>query len=170
MIHLIGWFWRHGPYQELFGLRGPKRWPFLFWLSYFHFYYFLSPWWQESLYGKFQMVVCVTYCMAGLALLAMCMSLIQEGLMIKVLFLDSIFIGPKSDHWQPLSRTLSLTNSLDCSLLFSRLDRCDLGVWRFIVTASFCYIMFFFSFDFQLWKELSQPLQSIKKFFFFKSS
>merc|ERR1712012_344127 len=38
---------------------------------------------EESLYGKFQMVVCVTYCMAGLALLAMCMSLIQEGLMIK---------------------------------------------------------------------------------------
>ena len=77
---------------------------------------------------KFKIMVCVTYCMAGLALLAMCMSLIQEGLMIKVLFLDSIFIGPKSDHWQPLSRTHSLTNSLDCSLLFSRLDRCDLGV------------------------------------------
>ena len=54
---------------------------------------------------KFKIMVCVTYCMAGLALLAMCMSLIQEGLMIKVLFLDSIFIGPKSDHWQPLSRT-----------------------------------------------------------------
>merc|ERR1719350_877623 len=36
-----------------------------------------------GLFGKFQMVVCVTYCMMGLALLAMCMSLIQEGLMIK---------------------------------------------------------------------------------------
>ena len=32
---------------------------------------------EESLFGKFQMVVCVTYCMLGLALLAMCMSLIQ---------------------------------------------------------------------------------------------
>ena len=116
--------------------------------------FFLLQSWQESLYGKFQMVVCVTYCMAGLALLAMCMSLIQEGLMIKVLFLDSIFIGPKSDHWQPLSRTHSLTNSLDCSLLFSRLDWRDLGVWRFIVTASFCYIMFFLSFDFSALKRV----------------
>ena len=39
--------------------------------------------------NEVQTVVCVTYCMAGLALLAMCMSLIQEGLMIKVLFLIS---------------------------------------------------------------------------------
>ena len=31
----------------------------------------------ESLFGKFQMLVCVTYCALGLALLAMCMSLIQ---------------------------------------------------------------------------------------------
>ena len=37
----------------------------------------------ESLYGKFQMVVCVTYCMMGLAMLATAMSLIQEGLMLK---------------------------------------------------------------------------------------
>jgi len=38
---------------------------------------------EESLFGKFQMLVCVTYCAMGLALLAMCMSLIQEGLAIK---------------------------------------------------------------------------------------
>ena len=31
----------------------------------------------DSLFGKFQMLVCVTYCALGLALLAMCMSLIQ---------------------------------------------------------------------------------------------
>jgi len=37
----------------------------------------------ESLFGKLQMLVCVTYCAMGLALLAMCMSLIQEGLAIK---------------------------------------------------------------------------------------
>lgn len=37
----------------------------------------------ESLYGKFQMVVCVTYCIMGLAMLATAMSLIQEGLMLK---------------------------------------------------------------------------------------
>ena len=37
----------------------------------------------ESLYGKFQMVVCVTYCMMGLAMLATAMSLIQEGLILK---------------------------------------------------------------------------------------
>ena len=41
---------------------------------------------------NFQTVMFVTsYCMAGLALLAMCMSLIQEGLMIKVLFLTLYF-------------------------------------------------------------------------------
>jgi len=38
---------------------------------------------EESLFGKLQMLVCVTYCAMGLALLAMCMSLIQEGLAIK---------------------------------------------------------------------------------------
>ena len=53
---------------------------------------------EESLYGKFQMFVCVTYCAMGLAVLATAMSLIQvphihshnslmqllqEGLMIK---------------------------------------------------------------------------------------
>ena len=53
---------------------------------------------QESLYGKFQMVVCVTYCMAGLALLAMCMSLIQEGLMIKVEIKNTLFTTSASLH------------------------------------------------------------------------
>ena len=37
-----------------------------------------------------------------------------------------IFIGPESDHWLCLSLTHSPTNSL----LFSKLDRCDPGVWR----------------------------------------
>ena len=39
---------------------------------------------------------------------------------------NSFFIGPESDHWQCLSVTDSLTNSL----LFSKLDWCDPGVWR----------------------------------------
>ena len=50
---------------------------------------------------KFKIMVCVTYCMAGLALLAMCMSLIQEGLMIKVSFLISIFIGLSPIYGNP---------------------------------------------------------------------
>merc|ERR1711976_585151 len=36
-----------------------------------------------SVYGKFQMVVCTTYIMLGLACLATALSLIQEGLMLK---------------------------------------------------------------------------------------
>ena len=44
------------------------------------------------------MVVCVTYCMAGLALLAMCMSLIQEGLMIKVEIKNTLFTTSVSLH------------------------------------------------------------------------
>ena len=38
---------------------------------------------EESMYGKFQMVVCTTYIMLGLACLATALSLIQEGLMLK---------------------------------------------------------------------------------------
>merc|ERR1712073_116000 len=38
---------------------------------------------QESMYGKFQMVVCTSYIMLGLACLATAISLIQEGLMLK---------------------------------------------------------------------------------------
>ena len=41
-----------------------------------------------------------------------------------------IFIGPESDHWLYLSLTDSLTNWLTNSLLFSKLDWCDSGVWR----------------------------------------
>ena len=48
-----------------------------------------------------------------------------------------IFIGPESYHWLPYSLTYLLThsltysfNSLTNSLLFSRLDWCDPGVWR----------------------------------------
>ena len=37
-----------------------------------------------------------------------------------------IFIGPKSDHWECLSLTHSLTNYL----LSSNLDWCDPGMWR----------------------------------------
>ena len=37
-----------------------------------------------------------------------------------------VFIGPESDHWECLSLTHWLTNSL----LFSKLDWCDPGVWR----------------------------------------
>ena len=32
---------------------------------------------EESVFGKFQMLVCVTYCAMGLAVLATAMSLIQ---------------------------------------------------------------------------------------------
>ena len=42
----------------------------------------------------------------------------------------SIIIGPESDHWECLSLTDSLTHSLTNSLLFSKLDWCDPGVWR----------------------------------------
>ena len=35
------------------------------------------------------------------------------------------FIGPESDHWQPLSLTHSLTNSLTHWLLFTGLDGCE---------------------------------------------
>ena len=38
---------------------------------------------EVSVYGKFQMVVCTTYIMLGLACLATVLSLIQEGLMLK---------------------------------------------------------------------------------------
>ena len=48
-----------------------------------------------------------------------------------------IFIGPESYHWLPYSLTYLLThsltysfNSLTNSLLFSRLDWCNPGVWR----------------------------------------
>ena len=39
---------------------------------------------------------------------------------------ETIFIGPESDHCLPLS----LTNSLTDSLLFSKPDWCNPGVWR----------------------------------------
>ena len=42
---------------------------------------------------------------------------------------NSIFIGPESDHWQ----CLSVTNSLTDWLLFSKLNWCDPGVWRWEV-------------------------------------
>ena len=38
----------------------------------------------------------------------------------------SFFMGPESDHWLPLPLSNLRTNSL----LFSRLDWCDPGVWR----------------------------------------
>ena len=40
------------------------------------------------------------------------------------------FIGPESDHCLPLSLTHSLTHWLTHSLLFSKLDWCDPGVWK----------------------------------------
>ena len=40
------------------------------------------------------------------------------------------FIGPESNHCLPLSLTRSLTDWLTDSLLFSKLDWCDPGVWR----------------------------------------
>ena len=42
----------------------------------------------------------------------------------------TIGIGPESDHCLPLSLTNWLTDSLTHSLLFSKLDWCDPGVWR----------------------------------------
>ena len=41
-----------------------------------------------------------------------------------------LFIGPESDHWECLSLTDSLTHSLTNSLLFSKLDWCNPGMWR----------------------------------------
>ena len=38
----------------------------------------------------------------------------------------TVFIGPESDHWECLSLTHSLTDSLP----FSKLDWCDPGMWR----------------------------------------
>ena len=46
-----------------------------------------------------------------------------------------IFIGPESDHWECLSVTHWLTHSL----LFSRLDWCDPGVWRCLLQTRGCY-------------------------------
>ena len=43
---------------------------------------------------------------------------------------DRIFIGPETDHWECLSPTNWLTNSLTHSLLFSKLDWRDPGMWR----------------------------------------
>ena len=49
-----------------------------------------------------------------------------------------IFIGPESDHWQCLSLTDSLTNSLP----FSKLDRCDPGMWKCqLKTCFYCLAM-----------------------------
>ena len=45
-----------------------------------------------------------------------------------------IFIGPESDHCLPLSLTHSLTDSL----LFSKLDWCFPGVWRYQLKTSWC--------------------------------
>ena len=42
----------------------------------------------------------------------------------------NVFIGPESDHWLCLSLTDWLTHWLTDSLLFSKLDWCDPGVWR----------------------------------------
>ena len=53
---------------------------------------------EESLYGKFQMFVCVTYCAMGLAVLATAMSLIQvrrQSCSIVILFL---FAGGSDDQ------------------------------------------------------------------------
>ena len=44
---------------------------------------------EESLYGKFQMFVCVTYCAMGLAVLATAMSLIQVK---RQMFVFSFFL------------------------------------------------------------------------------
>ena len=47
-----------------------------------------------------------------------------------------LFIGSESDHWECLSVTHSLTNSL----LFSKLDWCDPGMWRWqLKTCRSCY-------------------------------
>ena len=44
--------------------------------------------------------------------------------------MSTIFIGPESDHWECLSVTHWLTDSLTHSVTFSKLDWCDPGVWR----------------------------------------
>ena len=46
-----------------------------------------------------------------------------------------IFIGPESDHWECLSVTHWLTDSLP----FSKLDWCDSGVWRCLLQTQGCY-------------------------------
>ena len=45
---------------------------------------------EESLYGKFQMFVCVTYCAMGLAVLATAMSLIQVKRQMFVILCHSL--------------------------------------------------------------------------------
>ena len=50
------------------------------------------------------------------------------------------FIGPESDHWECLSLTHSLTDWLTDWLLFSKLDWCDPGIWRWhLKTCWGCY-------------------------------
>ena len=54
----------------------------------------------------------------------------------------NIFIGPESDHWLCLSLTDWLTHSLTNSLLFSKLDWCDPGMWRWqLKTCCYCLAM-----------------------------
>ena len=66
-----GWIWRHGAQQEFSWLWGKPVWETAGRIS------------ERGRSKKFnnpicsQMLVCVTYCAMGLALLAMCMSLIQ---------------------------------------------------------------------------------------------
>ena len=58
------------------------------------------------------MVVCVTYCMAGLALLAMCMSLIQEGLMIKVEIKSLVTISVSLHHMDKMFKAERMKNKM----------------------------------------------------------
>ena len=54
-----------------------------------------------------------------------------------IVFIDHfLFIGPKSDHWECLSVTHWLTNSVT----FSKLDWCRPGMWRWQLKTSWgCY-------------------------------
>ena len=50
---------------------------------------------------------------------------------LKSVFSCIVIIGPESDHWECLSVTHWLTDSLtDCCLVISKLDWCGPGVWR----------------------------------------
>ena len=53
---------------------------------------------EESLYGKFQMFVCVTYCAMGLAVLATAMSLIQVKRQSCYIVISFLFAGGSDDQ------------------------------------------------------------------------
>ena len=66
-----------------------------------------------------------------------------------------LFIGPESDHWE----CLSLTDWLPNSLLFSKLDWCDSGMWRWqLKTCWSCYCCWYWWWE-TCWQQFGADLE-----------